>query len=181
MRSRQPLGIEHALLGLLEKGPRHGYDLYQELSRPDGMAAVWRLKQAHLYAILARLEQDGYMTASLEAQEPRPPRKVYDLTAEGRSAFQEWMETPLPRGRQLRNEFLAKLYFAEGEGQETVRRLVAAQRRACAGWDEAKPAMGQEPSTFLGLVGSYRASQVHAIIVWLEACELALDPGSAQG
>jgi DNA-binding PadR family transcriptional regulator len=174
MRSRQPLGIEHTLLGLLDREPRHGYDLFQELGSREGLASVWRLKQGHLYALLGRLEQEGYIVPTLESQDSRPPRKVYALTELGREAFRAWMETPVTRGRQLRLEFLAKLHFALLESEEAALRLVSAQREACRTWDEAQPVKMAGPVTFPSLVGSFRASQVQASIAWLDACERTL-------
>ena len=174
MRTRQPLGIEHTLLGLLHREPRHGYDLFQELGSSEGLAMVWRLKQGHLYALLGRLEQEGYVVATLESQEARPPRKVYTLTDKGRQAFRAWMETPVTRGRQLRLEFLAKLHFALLESEEAALRLVSAQREACRTWDEAQPVEMAGPVTFPSLVGSFRASQVQASIAWLDACDRTL-------
>lgn len=174
MRTRQPLGIEHTVLGLLARESRHGYDLFQELGSREGLAMVWRLKQGHLYALLRRLEQEGYVVPTLESQEARPPRKVYALTDMGREAFRAWTVAPVPRGRQLRIEFLGKLYFALQESQEEAQRLVAAQRQACRSWDEAQPFEMPGPVTFSSLVGSFRASQVQASIAWLDACERTL-------
>lgn len=174
MRIRQPIGIEHTLLGLLDRGPRHGYDLLQELGRLDGLAMVWRLKQGHLYALLGRLEAEGFIVPTLESQNSRPPRKVYALTALGRETFRFWMETPVTRGRQLRLEFLAKLYFALLEGEGAALRLVAAQREACRSWNEARPPADTQGVSFPELVALFRARQVQASIAWLDACEWAL-------
>lgn len=179
MRSRQPLGIEHSLLGLLQNEPRHGYDLFQELGRPDGLATVWQLKQGHLYALLARLEQEDYVVPTLESQDSRPPRKVYALTDKGRQAFRAWMAAPVTRGRQLRLEFLAKLYFALHESEAAALRLVSAQKEACRTWDEAKPVEMAGRVTFASLVDSFRSSQVQASIAWLDACERTLGISSA--
>jgi PadR family transcriptional regulator AphA len=181
MRSRQPLGIEHSLLGLLDEEPRHGYDLFQKLCGRTGLETVWRLKQGHLYALLGRLEQEGYVAPTLESQDSRPPRKVYALTELGRQAFRAWMKTPVTRGRQLRLEFLAKLYFALLKSEEEAQRLVSTQREACRTWDEARPVKMAGQVTFPILVGSFRASQVQASIAWLDACEQAFHLRSTEG
>ena len=141
---------------------------------------VWRLKQGHLYALLGRLEQEGYVVPTLESQERRPPRKVYALTELGRQAYRAWMEAPVTRGRQLRLEFLAKLYFALLEHEEAALRLVSAQRQVCKSWEVAKPVGLTDPATFPGLVASFRASQVQASIAWLDVCENVLGLTSAR-
>ena len=57
--------------------PQYGYDL---------MKAA-KLKSGTLYPMLARLQQDGLVNAEWEAPRQdaagRPPRKYYQLTAEG--------------------------------------------------------------------------------------------------
>ena len=176
---RQPLGIEYSLLGLLAGRPRHGYDIHQALQDPEGLGLVWRLKQGHLYALLARLEEEDLVAAHVEMQDARPPRKVYSLTERGGDVFEAWITTPVTRGRQLRLEFLAKLYLALLESEEAALRLVSTQREACRTWDEAKPVGMAGPVTFPSLVGSFRASQVQASLDWLDACERMLRLSSA--
>jgi PadR family transcriptional regulator len=55
----------------------YGYDLMKAAKLPSGT----------LYPMLARLQQDGLVNAEWEAPRPdaagRPPRKYYQLTAEG--------------------------------------------------------------------------------------------------
>lgn len=65
------------LAELAEAGPRwsHGYDL----CRTTG------LKSGTLYPLLIRLDGQGYLEAQwLPAQDARPPRHAYRLTATGR-------------------------------------------------------------------------------------------------
>src|SRR4051812_40584710 len=93
---RLPLTTEHALLGFLRQQPMYGYEIHQQLSESAGLGLVWRLKQSQLYALLGKLEQEGYIVATLEAQDARPPRKVYRLTGSGHLAFLEWVQTPVP-------------------------------------------------------------------------------------
>lgn len=69
------LTIEHALLGFIYEQPTHGYDIYQQLAAQTGLWQVWRLKQSQLYALLTKLEENGYITADVQSQAARPPRK----------------------------------------------------------------------------------------------------------
>src|SRR5690242_18868036 len=101
-------GMEHALLGLVRSRPMHAYEMYQQLMRaPDGQALgrVWRLKQSHLYALLAKLEAAGYIAATTEPQGTRPPRRMLRLAPAGETAFAEWVVTPVRHGRDFRLEF----------------------------------------------------------------------------
>ena len=173
--------IEHALLGFLYERPAHGYEIYQQLSAQTGLRQVWRLKQGQLYALLAKLEESGYLTADLQPQAARPPRKVYSLTSQGRAAFLDWLHTPVNRGRQMRIEFLAKLYFASRQGTTAADSLLAQQSAACEQWladlrSQADAAPRQE--LFPYAVQQFRINQVEAFLAWLAACRAHLsEPG----
>src|SRR3954454_23190306 len=100
-----PLTVELALLGFLYRQPMHGYQLHQELNEARDLGLVWHLKEAQLYRLLGRLEEEGYITSVNEAQGLRPPRKMLHLTPEGEAAFLAWTRAPVRRGRELRLEF----------------------------------------------------------------------------
>lgn len=173
MPGRSASSLELALLGFVYGEPRHGYDIYRELSDPEGLRAVWRIKQSQLYALLARLEETGYLTSTLMPQGGRPPRKVFRLTPEGEAAYQDWIRRPVEHGRQFRLEFLTKLFFARREGSAIVETLIDRQRSACQVWLEEQRGLMDEASAarpFLHLVHRYRAGQVEAMLGWLDAC-----------
>jgi DNA-binding PadR family transcriptional regulator len=128
------LTIEHALLGSIFERPMHGYEIYQQGTAEDGLWQIWRLKQSQLYALLAKLEENGYIVADLQPQAARPPRKIYSLTAAGRTAFLDWLHSPVTRGRQMRIEFLAKLYFVCRQSRAVADNLLAQQIISCEGW-----------------------------------------------
>src|SRR6476619_4669912 len=98
--------MEYALLGFFRQKPRHGYELYQEFADPLGLWQVWRLKQSQFYALLAKLEAAGYLSATLYPQEARPPRKIFHLTPTGETLFLTWVTSPVTHARQIRMEFL---------------------------------------------------------------------------
>jgi PadR family transcriptional regulator, regulatory protein AphA len=171
--------LELALLGLLRTHPSHGYELHQMLQRTEALGIVWRLKQGNLYALLAKLEEAGYVASTLEPHGPRPPRKMLSLTARGREAFTQWLEHPVEHGRDFRLEFLAKLYFAAQEGEKAVGTLITRQRTACREWlaDLERQVDAASPDQPFGrLVLQFRASQLEAILSWLDTCEGALAP-----
>ena len=172
-----PLSTEFALLGFLRRQPMYGYEIHQQLSAATGLGLVWRLKQSQLYALLTKLEREGYVVTNIEYQEARPPRKMFELTEAGRRAFLEWVQQPVPQGRKLRLDFLAKLYFAQFEGEEVAHRLIEHQRAACRTWlrqqqEEAGVLRHRQP--YDGLVFQFRIGQIEAILAWLDTCQEAL-------
>lgn len=173
-------GLEFSLLGLLRDEPMHAYEMYGRLAQAEALGLVWHIKQGHLYALLARLEEAGYVGSMTQLQANRPPRKVLHLTEEGRAAFERWLGKPVAHGRDFRLEFLAKLYFAAREGGAAARGLIERQRNACDGWLGAMregiiAAPTERP--FDRLVLQFRASQIEAIRAWLDDCAATVGGG----
>jgi PadR family transcriptional regulator, regulatory protein AphA len=171
------LGLMNALLGLLLDHPMHPYEMHQLLLQAEALGLVWHLKQGHLYALLAKLEESRYLVSTTELQGTRPPRKMLSLTEEGRKAFIEWAKMPVQHGRDFRLEFLAKLFFAGRQGPGAVSALISHQRVECAVWIAE---LQQEISTldsvrrYDRLVLQFRLSQLEAILSWLDQCEETL-------
>jgi len=149
--------------------PRHGYELYQELSRELGW--VWRIGLSQLYAQLKQLEADGLVTARAELQATRPSRKVYHLTPVGQEAFLDWLHQPSRHIRDIRLEFLARLYFFRRLALPGLEQLVAAQKAVCQAQVEALAGSTVERDDAFGrLVIEFRQGQLRAIIDWLDRC-----------
>ena len=110
------LGLTNALLGLLLDHPMHPYEMHQQMLQAEALGLVWHLKQGHLYALLAKLEESGYLVSNTEMQGTRPPRKMLTLTQVGRSAFGEWVSTPVQHGRDFRVEFLGQALLCRAAG-----------------------------------------------------------------
>jgi DNA-binding PadR family transcriptional regulator len=176
-RINVPLSTEFALLGFLRRQPMYGYEIHQQLSEATGLGLVWRLKQSQLYALLTKLEREGFVTTTIEYQEARPPRKMFELTQAGRNAFEDWVQQPVAQGRKLRLDFLAKLYFARLEGPEVAGRLIERQRLACRNWlreqeEETEALRYSQPYDWL--VHKFRLGQIEATLAWLDTCEETL-------
>lgn len=154
-----------ALLGFLRREPSYGYEIYQRLNRSD-LRDIWRLKQSRLYAMLARLEAAGLLWATAEPGDGRPPRKVFHLTEAGANAFRDWLEQPVGHPRDVRLEFMLKLYFAVEAGGETAAQLIARQQATGVIWlRERRAASG---GAFSQAVAAYRQAHIEAIVNWLD-------------
>lgn len=174
-----PERMEYALLGLLRHEPLHAYEMYQRLQRGELLGHIWQLKQSHLYALLARLEEQGLIAGMTEPQGARPPRRMLALTAEGIAAYTTWVTAPVQHGRDFRLEFLAKLACAASEGQSTVAVLIATQRETCESWLrdlQARIAAVPDAQPYDRLVLEFRTGQIAAILSWLERCAEELLP-----
>jgi DNA-binding PadR family transcriptional regulator len=170
---KQPLTIEHALLGFVRQQPMYGYEIHQRLLASAELGLVWTIKQSLLYAHLARLEEEGLLHSALEPRGRKPARKMLHLTPDGEAAFLRWLGSPVEHGREVRLEFLAKLYFARQEGAAAALELTARQRRAAV---QRLAALGAQAAAleparpYDWLVLRYRVGQLQAMLDWLDLC-----------
>ncbi len=168
-----PLSVEWSLLGFLRQRPMHGYEIARRLANPEGIGLVWRLKQSHVYALLAKLETQQYIAYTTQAEGARPPRKVYYVTEQGTEAFLAWLRRPVTHAREMRLEFLAKLYFASLEEPSVVTQLLEAQRAAIRQWLAEQHALAaplRETRPYEWLVHQFRIGQMEAMLAWLDSC-----------
>lgn len=169
--------LEIALLGFLHQAPKHGYAIHHELSDPTGLGSVWQIKLSQLYALLGKLEDAGYITATTEQQENKPPRKTFHLTDAGQAVFLAWVQSPVQHGRSLRLEFLVKLYFARLQDTAVADHLLTQQRALCHEWLAAEQEMVAEEvkngRRYSRLVHQFRSGQLQAMLNWLDLCEEA--------
>ncbi|HEX3723643.1 MAG TPA: PadR family transcriptional regulator [Nitrolancea sp.] len=170
---KTPLTMEYVLLGFLRQRPMHAYEMHQVLTQAKALGLVWHVKQSQLYAHITRLEDEGYVTSSLEPQLARPARKILRLTPAGEAAFDEWVSTPVAHGREFRLDFLAKLFFASQSGSSTLETLIERQRQASTmhieRLDANAAALGPERH-FDYLVLRFRIGQLEASVAWLDEC-----------
>lgn len=171
------LTVEHALLGFLLAGPLHGYELHQRMQDAHKLGLVWRVKQANLYALLSKLETDGLVEAELIPQPARPPKRLLRLTEAGQKSFMTWLSTPVTHGRDVRIEFLAKLFWAQQTGSAATRHLLARQRDVTRRL--LAQVVGELPDDnaaqrYAMLVNEFRCGQLEAMLRWLDVCEETL-------
>jgi PadR family transcriptional regulator AphA len=175
-RRRAALTIEHALLGWLLHEPLHGYELHQRVQDAAALGLVWRLQQAQLYALLEKLLAAGLIApseAGSAADVTGRLRRPFRLTETGRRAFLHWVIAPVEHGRDLRLEFLVKVYWSQRLGSETFQRLLTAQRAACEQWlAQLEAELGATPETqpYARLVLAFRRNQIAAALAWLDMC-----------
>lgn len=164
-RGGRGLPAEYGVLGLLLDGPAHGYDVQQRMQ--TSLGPVWRVAWSQLYKVLHTLEERGWVAARTGDSPSGPPRTVYAITPDGRGAFFSWATTPVPRLRDLRVEFLAKLYFLRrhrpGAVQALLDRQDGALGRAADAWDARR---GGDP--WLETVSaSFRRRQTESARAWI--------------
>jgi PadR family transcriptional regulator, regulatory protein AphA len=181
-RRASPLALEFILLDLVDQKPRHGYEIYKELIRLEGIGLIWRLNQSQLYALLDKLETQGLLDGQVLPGDNRPDRREMRLSAAGKTQLEEWADLPVESQRFMRQEFMAKLHHVHrlDPGIRTTR-LIDRQKANCLRWETTlllemeNTLPGHE---FTCAVLDYRLKQVRATRDWLdELPEIMTDEG----
>lgn len=175
------MAAEHAILGLLalsESGMGHGYDLARQFSPEAPLGNVVRLEPGMVYHHLKKLERLGWVTAVPEMGSGRPTRRLFALSSSGRAELQRWLAEPVARTREIRLDFLVKLYLALLLDPALAVRLVDEQRQLCARLVESlanrlRRTQGEEKqdvaaASFGDMVLDMRLAQTRAALAWLD-------------
>jgi DNA-binding PadR family transcriptional regulator len=114
--------VRLAILALLSEGPRHGYQIIQDIA--ERSAGAWRVSPGSVYPALSALQDEG-----LVDDEKVEGRRVYTLTADGRAHVAERQDeiarafaaydTPEDGAR---NEDYGRLLFSVGAASVEVLR-----------------------------------------------------------
>jgi len=173
-----------SLLGFLSIKPMHGYDLHKQVADLSGFGIVWKIKIGKLYAMLNRMEKEGYIRSTISREGNRPSRNEFSITDKGKKAFEVWSASPVNRGREFRITFLLKLYFSLRTGIDQANRLINSQIDTCNSWlNDGKVVIKDAGNTtsediFPGIVNTYRKIQIQGYLAWLDWCKESLKEGN---
>ena len=115
---------ECAVLGMLARKERSGYDLLKAIERSVGF--FWTPAKSQLYALLPKLVERGLLEARRIEQDKRPDKTVYRITTTGRAALREGLEQASPAID--RNPFELRVFFGEHMRPGAVRKLIESRR-----------------------------------------------------
>jgi DNA-binding PadR family transcriptional regulator len=166
-----------ALLGLLRDGPRSGYELVAAAEQMIG--GFWTITRSQVYRELAALADRGLLRRGQTGPRDRQP---FQLTAAGRAAFRQWVNTS-PEPENLRIPLLLRLTFADAIDPRQLQAMLAEhhavhQRRLTAyrSLDRQLAAAGvpEEKRVTLGFGISYET----AVLRWFRQLPASINPRS---
>jgi DNA-binding PadR family transcriptional regulator len=166
------MSAPHALLGLLEAGPSHGYDLKRSYDRLFGESRP--LPFGQLYNTLARLERDGRIAMAGSTPGSGPERKLYVITDDGVAELSGWLSSAEPVRPQLQAVMFVKVVLALLSGRaadaylDAQRSAHLAEMRTLA---DARRAGGL-PET---LLADYGLFHLEADLRWIDVAAARLD------
>ncbi|WP_101256855.1 PadR family transcriptional regulator [Streptomyces barkulensis] len=110
------MSIGHTLLGLLEAGPRHGYDLKRAFDERFGHDRP--LHYGQVYSTMSRLLKNGLV--EVEGVEPGegPERKRYAITDAGVTDVAGWLGRPEKPEPYLQSTLYTKVVLALLTGRD---------------------------------------------------------------
>lgn len=163
-KTRNP--AEYPVLGILARCPAHGYDICFRLSEEIG--SIWRLSKSNVYALLLRLERDGLVTHERVGQENLPAKNIFNLTEKGMEVYRDWITTPVRHVRDMRLEFLTKLWCAQQMRDESEIVLLKGQLAVCRKKIEILETLCASTGNEIEERSlSFRLTMVHAATAWL--------------
>jgi DNA-binding PadR family transcriptional regulator len=180
------MSVRHALLALLEQGPRYGYQLRADFEARTG--TTWPLNVGQVYTTLARLERDGLAEAEGDDGEGH---QVYRITDRGREEVADWFARPVARTQPPRDELAIKLAIAVTLPGIDVGAVVQRQRSATISALQDYTRLKRDvdradrPDLAWSLVLDSLVFAAEAEVRWLDHCEArirrhAQDAGSAR-
>ena len=120
------MSVGLVLLGLLEHGPRHGYDLKRSYDEQFGSGRT--LHYGQVYATLARLLKQGLVEVEPEPG-GGPDRKRYAITSAGVTDVDAWLSRPEAPEAYLQSTLYTKVVLALLTGRDAAE-LLDVQRTA---------------------------------------------------
>ncbi|MFJ3233798.1 PadR family transcriptional regulator [Streptomyces sp. NPDC086787] len=104
------MSIGHTLLGLLEAGPRHGYDLKRAFDEKFGHDRP--LHYGQVYSTMSRLLKNGLVEVDGVETGGGPERKRYAITDAGVTDVEQWLATPEKPAEYLQSTLYTKVALA---------------------------------------------------------------------
>ena len=168
------MSVSHVLLGLLSRGPRHGYELKREYD--DRFPQAKPLPYGQVYATLGRLLRDELVVEGEPAAGDGPDRRIYGLTDVGRAALDVWLADVEPPAPYVANPLLARVVvalLADGAAGD----YLGAQRRAHLERMRELTAVKTAPGARLSdvLAADWALSHLDADLRWVDSTAQRLD------
>lgn len=171
------MSIGKTLLGLLEAGPSHGYDLKREYDERFGHDRP--VAYGQVYSTLSRLLKNGFV--EVDGIEPGggPERKRYAITEAGVADVEAWLTEPEKPDAYLQSALYAKVVLAlrTGRSAQDVLDLQRSEHLKVMRSLTARKATGDLADQ---LICDHALFHLEADLRWLELTAARLDRLAAE-
>jgi DNA-binding PadR family transcriptional regulator len=166
------MSVPHALLGLLEREPSHGYDLKRDYDAYFGRGKP--LPYGQVYATLGRLARDGKVTAGEAEAGGGPERKRYAVTPVGQADLEAWLAEPVPAEPHLQTVLFAKVVLALMLGR-SAEHYLDLQRAAHLQRMRELTELKRAGNLFDSLLADHGLFHLEADLRWIDVTAARLD------
>lgn len=127
MAARRLTPTSYAVLGYLSITPMSGYDLTAAVRK--SIDQFWQISKSQIYKELPLLEADGLVTVTHVEQDRYPDKRIYEITGDGETALDIWLNSgELPPSTSRIPELL-KLFFGHRMDDAAIRTMLGASRQ----------------------------------------------------
>jgi len=171
------MSVGHTLLGLLETGPRHGYDLKREFDERFGQNRP--LHYGQVYSTMSRLLKHGLVEIDGIESSGGPERKRYAITDAGITDVSTWLATPEKPEPYLHSVLYTKVVLALLSGRDAAE-LLDTQRSEHLRLMRELTRRKQRGELADQLICDHALFHLEADLRWLELTANRLDKLAAQ-
>lgn len=111
------MALSHAILTALNDAACSGYDLAKRFDGSVGF--FWNASHQQIYRELTKLEEGGYIEATVVYQANRPDKKNYVVTPAGRDYLRSWIAQP-SAVTYPKDDLLVKLFAGDIVDREVL-------------------------------------------------------------
>ncbi len=115
------MSLDYLVLGIVKDRPISGYDLTREFEYV--VQYFWQAEKSQVYRALYRLRDARWVSIREVAGDNAPSRKLYSITALGRTALETWLAVP-PPPPPTRLPWLGQVYFSDQRDSAALRALL---------------------------------------------------------
>ncbi|MFD7285999.1 PadR family transcriptional regulator [Streptomyces sp. NPDC059863] len=166
------MSIGHTLLGLLESGPRHGYDLKRSFD--DRFGRDRPLHYGQVYSTMSRLLKNGLVVVDGVEAGGGPERKRYAITEAGVTDVAGWLAKPENPEPYLQSTLYTKVVIALLTGRSAAD-LLDAQRAEHLRMMRSLTSRKREGDLADQLICDHALFHLEADLRWLELTTARLD------
>lgn len=160
------MAIGHVLLGILEQGPAHGYDVKK--THDARFPSTKPLAFGQVYAALAKLASDGLVEVAETQQDAGPERTTYAVTPQGLTHLTTWLAATETAGPYPADELVRKTVTSLLRGSDTAAFLRRQRATHLAAMRDLLDAQAAAPTAAASIAIDHTISHLDADLRWLE-------------
>ena len=154
------------LLGMLRMNEMHGYQLNEFIDAHLGVSI--QLKKPTAYNLLNKMTAEGWISYREEQEGNRPPRRVYSITPQGETAFQNLLRESLAHYHPVDFQGDIPLVFLDAIPNEEAITLLQNRRLAVEALLQTLHEFGDEHHDSLQLIIEHQKRRLSVELDWLD-------------